>query len=229
MLQVVRPRYTNLSSNQRRRAVRSREAGSLRTVSRGGVMPIRATAGSMIPASGATAALRGVNVHPGVLTTAQHVARATVSQPMRRQLDTSATLDTRLRSALMDGPEALEALVGAEAVDRRDGVLALLRIHDLHLAPLEDLAGSVQWQHHPAIADLKWRLERTFVESVRAYDAERTWTLPTDPVRALRMIAQVDRVPAVYEWLADQALARPIRGVRRRTRCCGHVVRRSPL
>jgi len=173
-------------------------------------MPIRATAGSMIPASGATAALRGVNVHPGVLTTAQHVARATVSQPMRRQLDTSATLDTRLRSALMDGPEALEALVGAEAVDRRDGVLALLRIHDLHLAPLEDLAGSVQWQHHPAIADLKWRLERNFLESVCAYDAERTWTLPTDPVRALRMIAQVDRVPAVYDWLATSCSLRQL-------------------
>src|ERR1019366_1527049 len=136
---------------------------------------------------------------------------------MRRRPDAFPTLDSRLRSALVDGPDALDALVGAEAVDRRDGVLALLRIHDLHLAPLKDLAGSVRWQHHPAIADLKWRLERTFIGSVRAYDAERTWTLPTDPVRALRMIAQADRVPAVYDWLADQALARPIRGVRRRT------------
>src|ERR1039458_4048679 len=140
---------------------------------------------------------------------------------MRIRPDASPTLDSRLRSALMDGPDALDTLVGAAAVDRRDSVLALLRIHDLHLAPLEDLAGRVRWQQHPAIADLKWRLEWTFLESVRAFDAERTWTLPTDPVRALRMIAQVDRVPAVYEWLADQALARPIRGVRRRTRSCG--------
>jgi hypothetical protein len=108
----------------------------------------------------------------------------------------------------MHGPEALDALVGADAVDRRDGVLALLRIHDLHLAPLKDLAGSVRWQHHPAIADLKWRLEGTFLESVRAYDAERAWALPTDPVRALRMIAQADRVPAVYDWLATSCSLR---------------------
>jgi len=110
----------------------------------------------------------------------------------------------------MDGSGALDALVGAEAVDPRDGVLTLLRIHDLHLAPIDELAGSVRWQHHPGIADLKWRLEETFLESVRAYDAERTWTLPTDPVRALRMIARVDRVPAVYDWLATSCSFRQL-------------------
>ena len=164
----------------------------------------------MIPASGPKADLRGVNVHPGDLATTEHVAWATDSQLMRRRPDASPTLDSRLRSALMDGPDALDTLVGAAAVDRRDSVLALLRIHDLYLAPLEDLAGSVRWQHHPAIADLKWRLERTFLESVRAYDAERTWTLPTDPVRALRMIAQADRVPAVYDWLATSCSLRQL-------------------
>jgi len=173
-------------------------------------MPVRETTGSMIPASGDTTVLREVSVHPSVLTTADHVARTTVPQSMRRRPDAFPALDSRLRSALMDGPDALDALVGAEAVDRRDGVLALLRIHDLHLAPLKDLAGSVRWQHHPAIADLKWRLERTFLDSVRAYDAERTWTLPTDPVRALRMIAQADRVPAVYDWLATSCSLRQL-------------------
>ena len=118
-------------------------------------MSIREATGSMIPASGATTVLRGVNGHPSLLTTAEHVARASGSQLIRRRPDASPTLDSRLRCALMDGPDALDALVGAEAVDRRDGVLALLRIHDLHLAPLENLAGSVRWQHHPAIADLK--------------------------------------------------------------------------
>lgn len=151
-----------------------------------------------------------MSVHPGVLTTADHAARATVYQSMRRRPDTSPTLDSRLRSALVDGPDALDALVGADAVDRRDAVLTLLRIHDLHLAPLEDLARSVRWQHHPAIADLKWRLERTFLDSVRAYDAKRTWTLPTDPVRALRMIAQSDRVPALYDWLATSCSLRQL-------------------
>jgi hypothetical protein len=173
-------------------------------------MPIRETAGSMTPASGAAIVVWGMDVYPNVLTTAEHVARATVSQSIRKRPDASPALDCRLRSALMDGPEALDALVGAEAVDRRDGVLALLRIHDLHLAPLEDLAGSERWQHHPAIADLKWRLERTFLDSVCAYDAVRTWTLPTDPVRALRMIAQADRVPAVYQWLATRCSLRQL-------------------
>src|SRR5664280_3885505 len=182
MLKVVRPGYMKLSSSQRRRAVRSRVLAPRRTVFRSGVMSIRESAGSMIPASGGTTVLRGVSVDPSVLTTADHVARTTVPQSMRRRPDAFPTLDSRLRSALVDGPDALDALVGAEAVDRRDGVLALLRIHDLHLAPLKDLAGRVRWQHHPAIADLKWRLERNFLESVCAYDAERTWTLPTDPV-----------------------------------------------
>src|SRR5664280_223228 len=210
ILQVVRPRYTKLSSNQRRRAARSRVAVTRRTVSRGGVMPIRENAGSNIPAFGPTSVLRELDVNPRMLTAAEHVARATVSQSTRRAPDATPTLDSRLRSALMDGSDALDALVGADAVDRRDGVLALLRIHDLHLAPLEDLAGSVRWQNHPAIADLKWRLEWKFLESVCVYDAERTWILPTDPVRALRVIAQVDRVPAIYDWLATSCSLRQL-------------------
>jgi len=173
-------------------------------------MPIRENAGSNIPAFGPTSVLRELDVNPRMLTAAEHVARATVSQSTRRAPDATPTLDSRLRSALMDGSDALDALVGADAVDRRDGVLALLRIHDLHLAPLEDLAGSVRWQNHPAIADLKWRLEWKFLESVCVYDAERTWILPTDPVRALRVIAQVDRVPAIYDWLATSCSLRQL-------------------
>jgi hypothetical protein len=165
-------------------------------------MSIRETADTMTPTSEGRTVVRGVEVCLDPLTTAEHEARATISRSTRGKPVASPALDSRLSSALMDGPNALDALVGAEAVDRRDGVLTLLRIHDLHLAPLEDLAGSERWQHHPAIADLKWRLEKTFLDSVHAYDAERTWTLPTDPVRALRMIAQSGRVPAVYDWLA---------------------------
>jgi hypothetical protein len=173
-------------------------------------MPIGETHGYDIPAFGPTAAQHGVTMHPRILTTADRFARGTVSGSVHGAPDASPTLDSRLRSALMDGPDALDTLVGAEADDRRDGMLALLRIHDLHLAPLHDLAGSVRWQHHPAIADLKWRLEETFLENVRAHDAERTWILPTDPVRALRMIAQADRVPAVYDWLASSCSFRQL-------------------
>ena len=139
------------------------------------------------------------------LTPAEYEVQARIFQSTGRE-----SLDSRLSAALKDGPDALDALVGAEAVDQRDGVLTLLRIHDLHLAPLEDLAGSEKWQHHPAIADLKWRLEKTFLDSVHAYDAERSWTLPADPVRALRMIAKSDRVPAVYDWLATRCSLRQL-------------------
>jgi hypothetical protein len=173
-------------------------------------MSIRETAGSMTPASEGTTALRGIDVCLEPLTPAEHEPQATVLRSGHREPVVSPGLDSRLSFALMDGPDALDALVGAEAADRRDGVLTLLRIHDLHLAPLEDLAGSEQWQHHPAIADLKWRLEISFLDSVYAYDAERNWTLPTDPVRALRMIAQSDRVPAVYDWLATRCSLRQL-------------------
>jgi len=173
-------------------------------------MSIRETADTMTPTSEGRTVVRGVEVCLDPLTTAEHEARATISRSTRGKPVASPALDSRLSSALMDGPNALDALVGAEAVDRRDGVLTLLRIHDLHLAPLEDLAGSERWQYHPAIADLKWRLEKTFLDSVHAYDAERTWTLPTDPVRALRMIAQFDPVPAVYDWLATRCSLRQL-------------------
>jgi hypothetical protein len=57
----------------------------------------------------------------------------------------------RLDGALLAGADALDALVDMEPVDRRDAVLALLAIHDLHTAPIERLGDGVQWQHHPPL------------------------------------------------------------------------------
>ena len=117
-------------------------------------------------------------------------------------------LDGRLRRALRIGPEALQALVGAEPRDYRDGMLALLRIHDLHLAPLAKVSGTIRWQHHPAVADLKWRLEEAFMTRVRGLDSSHHWDLPTDAAHAVRAIAHIDRGPRLYEWLAgDSSLA----------------------
>jgi hypothetical protein len=164
----------------------------------------------MAPVSDGATVVRGVNVCTHAVTAPDQGARANVARSTYGEPVASPALDGLLRFAVLDGPDALDALVGAEAVDRRDGVLALMRIHDLHLAPLEDLAGSERWQHHPAIADLKWRLEQTFLDSVRAYDADRAWTLPMDPVQALRVISQADRVPDVYQWLATRCSLRQL-------------------
>ena len=115
------------------------------------------------------------------------------------------TLTLRLDAALLAGSEALDALVGAEPVDRRDALLALLAIHDLHTAPIDRLGDRVRWQHHPAVAALKWRLEREVLEWLDAADAAVDWELAEEPVAALRALGVRGLVPAVYEWLADDA------------------------
>jgi hypothetical protein len=88
---------------------------------------------------------------------------------------------------------------------RRDDLLKLLDVHDLHLAPLDRLAGRERLQHHPATAELKWRLEEEFIADLEAADAERTWNLPADAVAAMRALAARDLVPDVYRWVAEEA------------------------
>ena len=116
------------------------------------------------------------------------------------------TLHRRLDAALLAGAEALEALADAAPVDRRDLLLTLLLIHDLHTAPIDRLGDRVQWQHHPAVAALKWRLERDLLAWLERADAEETWDLPDrGAVPAVRALAARDLVPEVYDWLADDA------------------------
>lgn len=120
-------------------------------------------------------------------------------------------LHARLDRALDQPRRSLAALQGAEPVNARDGSLALLRIHDLHVAPLGELARRPNRQHHPVVADLKWRLEGAFLERLQAEDGRRRWDLPHDPVEALRAIQAADRVPSIYRWLADEAAPHQIR------------------
>ena len=61
-------------------------------------------------------------------------------------------LHDRLDRALARGHDELDRLTAADAVDVRDEVLALLGIHDLHLAPIDQLGERTRWQHHPVIA-----------------------------------------------------------------------------
>jgi hypothetical protein len=76
-------------------------------------------------------------------------------------------------------------------------------VHDLHTAPVDDLGGTERWQHHPAVAALKWRLEEAFVAELEA--GEQPAPRSSDPAAAMRALAASDLVPPVYEWLAEAA------------------------
>lgn len=93
--------------------------------------------------------------------------------------------------------------------DPADGLRALSVVYDLHLAPLEDVGRAVDWQNEPAIAALRSRLEATF-ESTLDRRADRILdeaglATEDDAVAAVRALAKVDRVPEIYDWLAEQA------------------------
>lgn len=119
-------------------------------------------------------------------------------------------LFTQLGTALADGGRGLEALAGAEPVDWRDLLLTLSLIHDLHTAPLGHLDGRERFQHHPAVAGLKWRLEESLVAELERRDQATGWDIPERPTAAMRAIGVRDLVPEIYEWLAQDAGAEEI-------------------
>lgn len=127
---------------------------------------------------------------------------------------TPGALTARLVDALADPTGAvLETLAGAEPVDRRDRVLALLTVYDLHTAPLEVVGAAARHQHHPAVAALKGRLEAQWLAELdAAWDAqdryEDDWAdddAVARVVRDMRSLAATDRLPAAYRWLARTA------------------------
>jgi hypothetical protein len=103
-----------------------------------------------------------------------------------------STLPERLRSARRDGVDRL---------DDHEALCTLLDVHALHLAPLPELAGAEEWQHHPEIAALKGTLERRF----RARLGDGPGSTDVDTAHAFRQLARDDLVPSIYEWLAHQA------------------------
>ena len=114
-------------------------------------------------------------------------------------------LITQFSTALADGGRSLEALAGAEPVDWRDLLLSLSAIHDLHAAPLRHLDGRERFQHHPAVAAIKWRLEEALLAELDRRDDAAGWDLPDRPSAAMRAIAVRGLVPEIYEWLAQDA------------------------
>ena len=119
------------------------------------------------------------------------------------------TLNGALAAALRAAdPDGLAALARVEPVDDRDAAISLLAVHDVHVGPLRDVGDAARLQHHPALAALKWRLDERFLDRLRRLDRSdgpRLTTRPDDAVGAMRAIAAIDRIPRVYEWLAEEA------------------------
>ncbi|UDY36728.1 iron-containing redox enzyme family protein [Dermatobacter hominis] len=109
-------------------------------------------------------------------------------------------LHPRFEMALRLGGDDLSGLAGATRADERDGLLTLARIHDLHLGPVDEVGPAVRWQHHPVVAGLKAHLEAELLASLPAPGPEGP-----DAVAAIRRLGREGLVPAVYDWVADDA------------------------
>lgn len=112
-----------------------------------------------------------------------------------------------LSAAMLEGNAAVSALAEARPDSRRDRFLVLHEIYALHRAPLHELGDRVGFQHHPALASLKQRLEAAWLEEL-----EERWSPPEidgDLAAAMRALAARNRAPAVYRWLAAESAWEP--------------------
>src|SRR5664280_969277 len=122
----------------------------------------------------------------------------------------ASQLANTLTDALVSGEAALRSLAGVAPRDHRDRAASLLTIYDLHTAPLETVRAVARWQGHPAVADIKTRLEGQWLAELEAsYAAADIPAAGLDTVdgavAAIRAIAAKDRLPTAYRWLADEA------------------------
>ena len=121
----------------------------------------------------------------------------------------STDLHSRFTAALAAGPQSLDALRGEAADDRRDRFLTLLRIYDLHTAPLEVVGQAARHQGHPAVAEVKARLEAEWLDELdQAWEQAGHLTqaqTADEVVRAMRAVAARDRLPDASRWLAKTA------------------------
>ena len=92
---------------------------------------------------------------------------------------------------------------------RRERFLTLLRIYDLHTAPLDQIGDAARHQHAPQVAELKGRLEAEWLaeldEAWTAAGALSECRTPEEVVQAMRAVAAKDRLPEAYKWLAKRA------------------------
>ncbi|HUR51435.1 MAG TPA: iron-containing redox enzyme family protein [Mycobacteriales bacterium] len=129
----------------------------------------------------------------------------TSEAPARRARKRSA--HAVLAQALQSGD--LSVLAALEPCDRRDRFLTLLALYDLHTAPLDTLGDAARLQGHPAVAELKARLEQSWLAELEEVwaDAEPEADPSTveGAVTWIRGVAVQDRLPEAYRWLAEEA------------------------
>ena len=132
-----------------------------------------------------------------------------MTPPVSRLAAPRLALSDALARGLADGGSTLPALAGLQPQDRRDRFLTLLAIYDLHTAPLEVVGDAARLQGHPAVAELKWRLEADWLAELElAWIEAGSLSDSADPervVKAMRAVAARDRLPAAYRWLAKDA------------------------
>ena len=131
------------------------------------------------------------------------------ARPGLRDTPPAAPLHDALVAALTQGGPALDALSRRSPADRRDRFLTLLEIYDLHTAPLERVGDRARFQHAPAVAGLKGRLEVDWLAELEAHwqtaGALAECQGPREVVQAMRAVAARDRLPEAYRWLAKTA------------------------
>jgi hypothetical protein len=118
-------------------------------------------------------------------------------------LEDPTPLADRLDLALDHGTDELDRLPQLEPAGPRDRFLALHRIYQLHSAPLAEVGDRVRWQHHPAVADLKNRLEASWIAELDR--GTRPLVEPERTVEQMRKLAARDRSPGIYRWIAAEA------------------------
>jgi hypothetical protein len=138
-----------------------------------------------------------------------------MTPPVATAPGATRSLTDALCEALADPSGArLQELADARPTDRRDRVLALLAVYDLHTAPLDAVGPAVRHQHHPVVAALKARLETDWLAELEAAWAaqerfDEDWSDEADPVARvvadMRALAAKDRLPDAYRWLAKTA------------------------
>lgn len=156
------------------------------------------------PAPPTTTAKAGWGTHPRRVDTAAWgtTADGWLADPGNGETrGMQRTLTAHLDLALRRGDAGLYGLGATDPVDERDALLALAVIHDLHLGPIDRVGPAVRFQHHPVVAELKARLESEVLRPM----PQPTGDAPDDAVREMRRIGRLDAIPAVYDWLAEDA------------------------
>lgn len=110
-------------------------------------------------------------------------------------------LSTNLLAALDAGDPS--HLHGASASSDRDALQTLLTIYDLHIAPYDRVGDRAELQHHPVVAELKYRYDQWLIDTLDVRLGRRA-PEPADVAESMRRIARKCN-DGIYDWIATDA------------------------